>query len=184
MFDGAGLVRALEQLDAGPRNRKVLLVGAGGAGRAIAIAVAEAGAHALALFDQVRDNADRLATDVRRLHPGCTVTTPDTVDAAGFDVVINATPVGMAPNDGLAIQLNLQPGMVVFDIVPKPPVTPLLAEAARIGCRFGGGRLMIDCQADAVLEFLGFTSPSRIGAPASEERNMMESDATDADAAR
>lgn len=53
-------------------------------------------------------------------------------------------------------RLKLRPEMVVFDVVPKPAVTPLLAEAARIGCRFGGGRLMIDCQADAVLEFLGF----------------------------
>jgi shikimate 5-dehydrogenase len=62
----------------------------------------------------------------------------------------------MALNDGLPVPLNLQPGMVVFDIVPKPPMTPLLTEAARVRCRFGGGRLMIDCQADAVLDFLGF----------------------------
>lgn len=156
MFDGTGLVRALEQLDAEPRNRRVLLVGAGGAGRAIAIAVARAGALALTLFDLDQDKAGRLATDVRRFYPDCAVTTPDTVDARGFDIIVNATPVGMAPNDGLPVPLNLQPGMVVFDIVPKPPMTPLLAEAARNGCRFGGGRLMIDCQADAVLEFFGF----------------------------
>jgi shikimate dehydrogenase len=158
MFDGTGLVRALEQLDATPRDRRVLLIGAGGAGRAIAIALARAGAHALALFDLDQDKARHLADDVRRFYPDCAVTIPDVVDARGFEIIVNATPVGMAPNDGLPVPLSLQPGMVVFDIVPKPPMTPLLTEAARTGCRFGGGRLMIDCQADAVLQFLGFAS--------------------------
>jgi shikimate dehydrogenase len=156
MFDGAGLVRGLEQLDAMPHSRKVLLIGTGGAGRAIAVALARAGAHTLTLFDLDRDKARGLVDDVRRFYPDCVVTASESVDARGYDIVINATPVGMAPNDGLPLPLKLRPEMVVFDIVPKPVVTPLLAEAARVGCRFGGGRLMIDCQADAVLEFLGF----------------------------
>jgi len=156
MFDGAGLVRGLEQLDAAPRNRKVLLVGTGGAGRAIAVALARAGADALTLCDLDQDKARGLAGDVQRFYPDCVVTASGSVDAQGYDILINATPVGMAPNDGLPLPLRLRPEMVVFDIVPKPAVTPLLAEAARVGCRFGGGRLMIDCQADAVLEFLGF----------------------------
>src|SRR5690242_5320830 len=63
MFDGTALVRALEQLDAAPRNRRVLLAGAGGVGRAIAIAVARAGAKALTLFDLDQDKAGRLAAD-------------------------------------------------------------------------------------------------------------------------
>ncbi len=156
MFDGTGLVRALEQLDAAPRNRRVLLLGAGGVGRAIAVALARAGAQALTLFDLDRDKAGRLAADVRRFYPDCAVTTPDAIDARGSDIIVNATPIGMAPNDGLPVPLNLQPGMIVFDVVTKPPITPLLAEAARMGCRFGGGRLMVDCQADALLEFFGF----------------------------
>ena len=160
MFDGTGLVRALEQLDATPRGRRVLLIGAGGVGRAIAIAVARAGAHALSLFDLDRDKAGRLADDMHRFYPDCAATTPDTADAHGCDIVINATPIGMAPNDGLPVPLNFEAGMVVFDVVTKPAVTPLLSEAAKAGCRCGGGRLMVDCQADALLEFLGF-SPSR-----------------------
>src|SRR5579871_4387726 len=80
-----------------------------------------------------------------------------------FFSTVSAWPAGLVPrskckptspgmaartgsNDGLPLPLKLQPGIVVFDIVPKPAVTPLLAEAARAGCRFGGGRLMIDCQ--------------------------------------
>ena len=64
----------------------------------------------------------------------------------------------MAPGDGLPVPLGtLDPATVMFDIVPKPDVTPLMAHAAAAGCRTGGrGRLMIDGQVDAVLEFLRF----------------------------
>ena len=48
------------------------------------------------------------------------------------------------------------PACTVFDIVPKPDVTPLMACATKAGCRVGGGRLMIEWQTDAVLDFLGF----------------------------
>ena len=65
----------------------------------------------------------------------------------------------MTPGDGLPTPLGtLEPACVVFDIVPKPDVTPLMAYAAKAGYRVGGGRLMIDGQADAVLDFLGFGS--------------------------
>src|SRR5689334_8408943 len=90
MFDGAGLVRALEQLDAAPRNRKVLLIGAGGAGRAIAIALARAGAHTLTLFDLDEGKARGLADDVRRFYPDCAVTASTSVSAQGHDILINA----------------------------------------------------------------------------------------------
>ncbi len=157
MFDGAGLVRALERMDASPTGRRILLIGAGGAGRAIAMSLARAGADALTLFDLDRAKLTHLANDVRRFYPACGVETPERVTAAGHDVVVNATPVGMAPDDGLPVAIgSLDPATVVFDIVPKPDVTPLMAHAAAAGCRTSGGRLMIDSQADAVLEFLGF----------------------------
>jgi shikimate dehydrogenase len=157
MFDGAGLIRALESLDASPVGRRILLIGAGGAGRAIAMSLARKGARSITLFDLDAGKRDQLARDVRHFYPACPVETPETVSAAGHDIIINATPIGMAPGDGLPVPLGpLDPAMVVFDIVPKPDVTPLMAHARAVGCRVGGGRSMIDGQADAVLEFLGF----------------------------
>jgi len=159
MFDGTGLVRALERLDATPAGRRVLLIGAGGAGRAIAIALARARASALTIFDVDQGKLKRLADDVRRFYPTCAITTPERVDAARHDIVINATPVGMTAGDGFPAPLGaLDSATVVFDIVPTPTMTPLMAHAAAAGCRTGGGRLMIESQAEAVLEFLGFVS--------------------------
>ena len=157
IFDGIGLVRALEAMDATPIGKRILLLGTGGAGRAIALSLARAGASALTLCDRNPGKMSRLAADVARFYPACNVATPPTVAAAGHDIVINATPAGTAPGDGLPVPLGLlDPACVVFDIVPKPDVTPLMAYATKAGCRVGGGRLMIDGQADAVLEFFGF----------------------------
>jgi shikimate dehydrogenase len=159
IFDGIGLVRALETMNASPAGKQALLLGAGGAGRAIALALARAGASGLTLFDRNPGKVSRLASDIARFYPACAVTSPPAVAADGHDIIINATPVGMAPGDGLPTPLGpLDPSCVVFDIVPKPDVTPLMAYAAKAGCRVGGGRLMIDGQADAVLDFLGFAA--------------------------
>jgi shikimate dehydrogenase len=157
IFDGIGLVRALEAMDAAPAGKRVLLLGTGGAGRAIALSLARAGAGALTLCDHNPGKISRLAADIARFYPACTVATPQTVAARGHDIIVNATPVGMAPGDSLPTPLGpLDPACVVFDIVPKPDVTPLMAYAREAGCQVGGGRLMIDGQADAVLDFLGF----------------------------
>jgi shikimate dehydrogenase len=157
MFDGAGLVRALTGVGASPSGKRVLLIGAGGAGRAIAMSLARAGAATLTLCDLDASKLAQLATDVRRFYPDCSVTAATTVTAVGHDIVVNATPVGMSPGDGLPTPLGpLDPACTVFDIVPKPDVTPLMAYGIEAGCKVGGGRLMVDGQADAVLEFLGF----------------------------
>jgi shikimate dehydrogenase len=159
IFDGVGLVRALETMNASPAGKHALLLGAGGAGRAIALALARAGVSTLTLFDRNPGKISRLATDIASFYPACAVATPAVVTADGQDIIVNATPVGMAPGDGLPTPLGrIDRSCVVFDIVPKPDVTPLMAYAAEAGCRVGGGRLMIDGQADAVLEFLGFAA--------------------------
>jgi shikimate dehydrogenase len=157
IFDGIGLVRALEAMDAHPAGKRILLLGTGGAGRAIALSLARAGAGALTLYDHNPEKISRLAADIARFYPACAVASPPTIAAKGHDIIINATPVGMAPGDGLPAPLGpLDPACVVFDIVPKPNVTPLMTYARQAGCIAGGGRMMIDGQADAVLDFLGF----------------------------
>ena len=154
MFDGVGLVRALAKLDTTPKGQRILLLGAGGAGRAIAFALAQAGAVALTLFDLDRGKLSRLADDVRRFYPDCAITTPDHPDAAGHGIVVNATPVGLKADDGLPAPLGpLDSKTVVFDIVQKQEPTPLRAHAVACGCRTGAGHMMVEGQADAVLEF-------------------------------
>lgn len=153
MFDGVGLVRAIELAGRSLQGQRVLLLGAGGAGSAIGPAFAAAGVRAMTVFDPDAGRAEALARKVRGFYPACEIA-PGTPSAAGHDIVVNASPVGMRPGDGLPAPLGaLEPACLVVDIVPKPEITPLIAAARAAGCQTVGGVAMIDAQADTILEF-------------------------------
>ncbi len=155
MFDGAGLVGALAGLSQSARGRRILLLGAGGAGSAIAMAVAGAGAQLIGIFDSTRSRAEALATKIMLSYPHCSAAAVEP-DVAGYDLLINATPVGMAPEFALApFTGQLHPDLTVIDIVPKPEKTRLLEMAQAAGCPTTNGQAMISGQADAVLSFFG-----------------------------
>lgn len=158
MFDGAGLVGALASLGQTAAGRNILILGAGGAGSAIAMALAAAGAAMIGIFDLDAKRAGGLAARVHAHFPGCRAlaTGPG---VAGYDLLINATPVGMAPEFALApFAGELHPGLTVIDIVPKPETTSLLALARERGCPTASGAAMISGQADALLAFFGIGS--------------------------
>ncbi|CAN7766516.1 shikimate dehydrogenase family protein [Variovorax sp. LjRoot178] len=155
IFDGLGCVLGMQWEGNHPANKSVLLVGAGGAGRAIAFAVASAGARALTIFDVDERRADELATSVAAA-TGCT-TNSGSADPRGFEIVINATPLGMHANDPMPVNPErLDPGSVVVDIINAPEPTPLCRAADARGCRTQGGRPMHEGQALHALRFLGF----------------------------
>jgi shikimate dehydrogenase len=155
MFDGAGLLAALKALRQSATARRVTLIGAGGAGSAIAMALAGAGAASLHVHDRIEDRALTLAERVSGFYPKCR-TSSGAPSLDGCDLLINATPVGMAPNFALVpLQGSLRPDVTVIDIVPSPEVTQLLALAQATGCPTTNGQAMISGQADAVLTFMG-----------------------------
>ncbi|BEP64512.1 shikimate dehydrogenase (plasmid) [Variovorax sp. V213] len=155
IFDGLGCVLGMQWEGNDPANKSVLLVGAGGAGRAIAFAVASAGARALTIFDVDERRADELAKSVAAA-TGCT-TNSGSADPRGFEIVINATPLGMHANDPMPVNPErLDPGSIVVDIINAPEPTPLCRAADARGCRTQGGRPMHEGQALHALRFLGF----------------------------
>jgi shikimate dehydrogenase len=156
MFDGLGLVRAVAALGQRVVGRRVKLVGAGGAGSAIAHALAEAGAAALSIVDLDRGRAARLAQDIAASYAQCAVAAGD--EALGnADLLINATPVGLTPGDGLPLPLPMLCAQTtVIDIVPRGE-TALLALARERTCPHAGGAAMVEGQAKAVLDFVGLT---------------------------
>jgi shikimate dehydrogenase len=150
--DGAGFLAAL-RLDEGvdPAGRACVVVGAGGAGRAVVRALGEAGAAEVVVVNRSPDPA-RLAAALA----GGVGRVGATDDVAKADLVVNATPVGMAgaatADAGVAPQLPfapdlLQPGQVVVDLIYHPLTTPLLAEAGRQGLTAVNGLGMLVHQA-------------------------------------
>ncbi|WP_245261560.1 shikimate dehydrogenase [Ancylobacter sp. FA202] len=154
-FDGVGYVNGLVSNNRDPKGRSVLLIGAGGAGAAIAVALADAGVSRLRVVDVDTAKAERVVAAVRGAYPGLAVDTGAPVPAE-FDIVANATPLGMSSNDPYPIDPEtLVPGQLVTDMIMKPPVTPLLQAAEKKGCPIQVGYQALVGQAEANLAFFG-----------------------------
>jgi shikimate dehydrogenase len=147
MFDGRGLVRGLADQGLTVAGKSVMLIGAGGAGSAVAVAFAEAGASPIAIHDVDGGKAATLVERVAKAHPEAKPRLAQP-RAAGFDIIVNATPVGMAPRDGLPAEIGaLTAPQLVIDVIATPEITPLLARARASGCRTVGGKTMLSGQA-------------------------------------
>jgi shikimate dehydrogenase len=155
MFDGRGFLGGLRAEGIDPAGRRVLLAGAGGAARAIAFALAGAGCARLTVANRTASKAEDLADRVRRAFPGCeAVAAP--ADPSGHDLIVNATSLGLRPDDPLPLDVErLRPEMTVAEVVMKPEQTALLAAAKVRGCRLHLGRHMLDAQVRLLADFLG-----------------------------
>ncbi len=155
-FDGAGFVRGVERKGRPFKGTRVLVSGTGGVGSAIAASIAAAGAAELALYDFSAASAEALASRLREHYPQMKVTT-GSKDPAGFDVVVNATPLGMKDDDPLPFDVDrIAPETFVGEVVMKSEYTPLLQAAKAKGCAVQVGTDMLFEMIPAYLEFFGF----------------------------
>ncbi|MBS0445163.1 MAG: shikimate dehydrogenase [Proteobacteria bacterium] len=157
-FDGAGFVRGVERKGFRIAGKRVLVSGSGGVGSAIAASLAAAGPAELALYDYHAQVADALAGRLREHYPQLTVRTGSN-DPAGYELVVNATPLGMKDGDPLPFDVaRIAPGTFVGEVVMKQAMTPFLTAAAAKGCPCLVGTDMLFEMIPAYLEFFGFGS--------------------------
>lgn len=158
-FDGDGFVAGLRSANRDPSGMSVLLLGAGGAARALAFALANAKVRRLAIANRTMDKAQALAERVAAAVPGINAFASP-ADPTGHDLVINATSLGVGQGDGAPLPVEqLTPSMLVADIIMQPE-TLLLREARKRGCSVHPGHLMLDCQLEQRLAFLGLREPA------------------------
>jgi len=156
MFDGTGFTRGLRRKGFVFKGAKCLVVGTGGVGSAIAASLAADGVAAIALFDINVAAAEGLAARLREHYPRLDVNVRSN-DPAGYDLVVNGTPLGMNSTDPLAFDVTrLAPETFVGEVVMKQEITPLLRAAQAKGCRFVVGTDMLFEMIPAYLEFFGF----------------------------
>jgi len=159
-FDGEGFVRGIKRKGLDLKGVRALVVGNGGAGSAIAASMAAAGVPALGLYDVRAASSDRLASRIRRHHPAIDVSTGSN-DPRGFDLVVNATPLGMNPGDPLPVDVaRIRPGAFVGEVVMTQEITPFLRAALDRGCPIQLGSDMLFEQIPAYLAFFGFPTPA------------------------
>ena len=157
LFDGAGFVAGLAAAGHPLRGRNALLLGAGGAGSAIAAQLAQAGVARLALYDPQAGSAKALAAHLQAAFAEVAFEAQPALQADGFDIVINASPLGLKPGDPLPIApARLASGTLVCDIIMEPATTRLMQAAAQAGLPVHGGRAMLDHQLPAYFSFFGY----------------------------
>jgi len=162
ILDGVGFMRGLTHRGFNPEGQSAFVIGAGGAGCAVAAELAMAGA-VVRVFDVSPDRASALVKRLSRAdYP---VTAADTPDPRGARLVVNATPLGMRPDDPLPLDpALLSSQMLVADVVMKPRVTSFLDQARARGCEIQLGEAVMLFQLDAQIEF--FSEHLVAGAPA------------------
>lgn len=155
-FDGAGFVRGIERKGLKLAGKRALVSGNGGVGCAIAASLAAAGVAELALYDGIDAASQALAGRLREHYPNLDVKT-GSADPAGFDLIVNATPLGMKDGDPLPFDVSrIDSTTFVGEVVMKQAITPLLAAAQEKGCPIQVGTDMLFEMIPAYLEFFGF----------------------------
>jgi shikimate dehydrogenase len=156
MFDGAGFVRGVQRSGHRLAGAKALVVGCGGVGSAIAASLAAAGIATIGLFDANAGASESLGERLRTYYPTLEVKTGSD-DPAGYDVVVNATPLGMKDGDPLPMDVSrIASTTLVGEVVMKQEITPFLRAARDKGCSIQIGTEMLFEQIPAYLEFFGF----------------------------
>ncbi|MGR3218225.1 MAG: type I 3-dehydroquinate dehydratase, partial [Candidatus Anammoxibacter sp.] len=132
-------------------NKKVVIIGAGGAARAIAFGLKGKNAD-ITIINRTHERALDLSKDI-----GCNCVQLDELAKLEIDILINTTSVGMFPNvdESLVPDAILKKGMIVFDIIYNPTETKLLKGAKMKGCTVLNGVDMFVKQ--AALQFGLFT---------------------------
>ncbi|GHU27500.1 shikimate 5-dehydrogenase [Betaproteobacteria bacterium] len=154
MFDGAGFTRGVKRKGFTFTDAKCLVVGSGGVGSAIAASLAAEGVASITIHDSFSESAASLVNRLRRHYPDLTASM-GTNQASGYDLVVNATPLGL-PGDPLPMDISeLSSSTFVGEIVMKQEMTSLLQAARERGCRYQIGVDMLYEMIPAYLEFFG-----------------------------
>ncbi|MFG2517554.1 shikimate dehydrogenase family protein [Streptomyces sp. NPDC048527] len=155
-FDGAGFIRGVLRKGFDPSGKRALVVGNGGVGSAIAASLAGTGLAGIGLFDPNTAASESLAQRIGEHYPDVKVAL-GSMDPEGYDLVVNATPIGMREGDPLPVDVDrIAPDSFVVDVVNKTDVTPFLRAAQERGCTIQGGTDMLFEMIPPLLNFFGF----------------------------
>ena len=156
MFDGEGFVRGVSRKGFKLKGARALVVGCGGVGSAIAASLAAAGIAAIGLHDLNPASCKGLARRLLEQYPALQTATGSN-DPAGYDLVVNATPMGMNEGDPLPMDVSrIDPSCFVGEVVMKTDMTAFLTAAKARGCAVQIGSDMLFEQIPAYLEYFGF----------------------------
>ncbi|NWK68009.1 shikimate dehydrogenase [Bacillus paramycoides] len=141
--DGIGFVRALQSISKDPlQEKRILLIGAGGASRAIYFSLADVGVKAIDIANRTVDKAENLIAGCMGNVNSHALSLERAAEVQGeYDIIIQTTTIGMHPNveyTPLEIR-SLKQGTIVSDIIYNPFETKILGDAKEQGATIQNG---------------------------------------------
>jgi shikimate dehydrogenase len=138
--DGRGFMASLDEECVDVTGKRVIVIGTGGASRAISYYLSEK-ASSLSLFDIDSAKAKGLVDDLKKIRNNVSLLF-DLKNIKDADIIINATPLGLKPEDPIPFDTSaITPYMVICDLIYKE--TPLLKEAETKGAKAINGSGML-----------------------------------------
>ncbi|MDP3042380.1 MAG: shikimate dehydrogenase [Candidatus Omnitrophota bacterium] len=169
--DFLGFSRHLKKLKVTPK--KTAIIGAGGAAKAVCFALGQSKVEEICIYDIDAYKSLNLASqfkDVFNLTKFSAVARIDELNLRGKDLLVNASPVGMRPDDPCLIASEaIHRDLFVYDLIYNPAETKLIARARLAGAGFSNGLGMLLYQ--GILSFKHFTGKN---APAEIMRAALE----------
>ena len=150
--DGKGFVQALKNKGVSLQDKKIVILGAGGAAKAIAVECALEGAAQVTIINRTKEKAEELAqvlTEHTKARAIGLKWEPKQKIPADTDILINATSIGLMPDADAKPDIDydsISSEMVVSDVVFNPAETLFLKEAAARGAKTVNGLGMLACQ--------------------------------------
>lgn len=150
------LIALREELSFNPEGKTAFVLGAGGAGRGVVTALARANASKIFVHNRTLPRAQGLAEYLARFFPETEIEAVSelvSLKKEKIDLVVNATSLGLKPQDTLPFDLQgMAKAPAVYDLVYGPSLTPFLESAKRLGLSFANGTGMLAAQGALAFE--------------------------------
>ena len=140
--DIGGFERGLKHINYNVKNKKVFILGAGGVVPSIIIALKRLGVAKITLSNRTKEKAESL----KKIYSDLQII--DWGDKVDFDIIINATSLGLNKDDEIKLDYtDIGTNKLFYDVVYNPPQTNFLLKGKQFGNQIENGKMMFIYQA-------------------------------------
>tara|TARA_B100000029_G_scaffold513505_1_gene613301 strand:+ start:198 stop:980 length:783 start_codon:yes stop_codon:yes gene_type:complete len=140
--DVGGFEMGIKHINYIVKNKKVFILGAGGVVTSIIIAIKKLGAEKIILSNRTKKKAE----DLKKIYPFLEII--DWGEICDFDMIVNATSIGLNKNDEIKINYaDIGPNKLFYDVIYNPKKTNFLAKAQQYKNQIENGKMMFIYQA-------------------------------------
>ena len=140
--DIGGFEQGLKHINYNVKNKKIFILGAGGVVPSIIIALKKLGASKIILSNRTKEKAE----DLKKIYSDLEII--DWGKIIDFDMIINATSVGLNSKDEINLNYNeIGSNKFFYDVIYSPSKTNFLLKAKKFGNKIENGKMMFIYQA-------------------------------------